>query len=82
MRNPFLPPAVQAAMDAEGIESFGLQKVGSRLGELNPGLDTEARNVFTSYSWQVGFDWNTAKMQGTAQTLSKEFSPDNPKKDS
>ncbi|MDC1529335.1 TonB-dependent receptor [Gammaproteobacteria bacterium] len=56
--NPFLPPAVQAAMDAEGIESFGLQKVGSRIGELNPGLDTEDRNVFTSYSWQVGFDWN------------------------
>ena len=54
--NAFLPEAVAAAMDAEGIDSFLLQKAGSFLGRNEIGLG-DGKAVYTMYSWSAGLDW-------------------------
>ncbi|MDT8397692.1 MAG: TonB-dependent receptor, partial [Pseudomonadales bacterium] len=54
--NAFLPDEVAAAMDAAGIDSFQLHKLGSFIGSNDIFDEREDRNVFTSVSWSVGFD--------------------------
>jgi iron complex outermembrane recepter protein len=54
--NAFLPANVGAAMDTAGISSFQLHKLGSYIGNLDPGLGSDNRAVFGTYSWSVGFD--------------------------
>jgi iron complex outermembrane recepter protein len=54
--NAFLPANVGAAMDSAGINSFQLHKLGSYFDNLDPGVGSDNRGVFGTYSWSVGFD--------------------------
>jgi outer membrane receptor protein involved in Fe transport len=53
--NAFLPASVAAAMDAAGIDSFQLHKAGAFKGDNNVD-EGDGKEVFTTYSWSVGFD--------------------------
>lgn len=54
--NAFLPASVGAAMDAAGITSFQLHKLGAFPGAAEPGVGSDNKGVFGTYSWSVGFD--------------------------
>ncbi|HET8699155.1 MAG TPA: hypothetical protein VFO94_16850, partial [Gammaproteobacteria bacterium] len=55
--NAFLPASVRAAMDAQGVSSFTLQKQGTVLGQPGNYNDhEERRNEFDSWSLQLGID--------------------------
>jgi len=54
--NPFLPASVASAMDAAGITSVQLHKLGSYLDVPDPGIGSDNRGVFGTYSWSVGVD--------------------------
>ena len=54
--NAFLPASVGAAMDAAGITSFQLHKLGAFEGAAEPGVGSDNKGVFGTYSWSVGFD--------------------------
>ncbi|HWK53529.1 MAG TPA: TonB-dependent receptor [Hyphomicrobiales bacterium] len=54
--NAFLPPEVGAAMDAAGIDSFQLHKLGSYVGQGNINDKGVEKGVYTTYSWSVGMD--------------------------
>lgn len=54
--NAFLPDVVADAMDAAGIDSFGLQKSGSFLGDNSIGLG-DGKSVYETVSWSAGVDW-------------------------
>src|SRR5690606_20966931 len=54
--NPFIPHAVAAIMDENGLESFRLSKVGSYPGDLEVGAHEYSKTVFTTTSWSAGFD--------------------------
>ncbi|HWK55125.1 MAG TPA: TonB-dependent receptor, partial [Hyphomicrobiales bacterium] len=54
--NAFLPDNVAQAMDAAGIDSFQLHKLGAYENSLEPGLGSDNKGVFGTYSWSVGFD--------------------------
>jgi outer membrane receptor protein involved in Fe transport len=62
--NAFLPPEVGAAMDAAGLDSFQLHKLGSFIGNVDEGVGSDDKGVFGTYSWTAGFeaalphDWN------------------------
>jgi hypothetical protein len=53
--NAYLPANVAAIMDAEGLTSFQLNKVGSYPGDLEAGAHEFNRTVFTTKSWTLGF---------------------------
>ncbi|MDY6983915.1 MAG: TonB-dependent receptor plug domain-containing protein, partial [Pseudomonadota bacterium] len=69
--NAFLPDSVAAAMDAAGISSFQLHKLGAFEGANEPGIGSDNKGVFGTWSWSVGFDaeipngWN---LRGSWQT--------------
>ena len=56
--NPFLPPAIRAAMDAEGFDSIRFDKLGQLRGpnisNFNDG--EEQRNSFETWSVAAGFE--------------------------
>jgi outer membrane receptor protein involved in Fe transport len=54
--NAFLPDNVAQAMDDAGIDSFQLHKYGAYPNSMEPGLGSEHKGVFGTYSWSVGFD--------------------------
>ncbi|HWK54561.1 MAG TPA: TonB-dependent receptor, partial [Hyphomicrobiales bacterium] len=54
--NAFLPANVAQAMDAAGIDSFQLHKLGSWRDSMEPGMGSDNKGVFGTYSWSVGFD--------------------------
>ena len=54
--NAFLPANVAQAMDDAGITSFQLHKLGSYIDVPEPGIGSDNRGVFGTYSWSVGFD--------------------------
>ncbi|HEX7082264.1 MAG TPA: TonB-dependent receptor [Gammaproteobacteria bacterium] len=54
--NAFLPDVVAEAMDAAGIDSFGLQKSGTFLGDNSIGLG-DGKAIYDTVSWSVGVDW-------------------------
>ncbi|MDR2212787.1 MAG: TonB-dependent receptor, partial [Pseudomonadales bacterium] len=54
--NAFLPPEVGAAMDAAGIDSFQLHKLGSYVGAGSINDNGEEKGIYTTYSWSVGLD--------------------------
>ena len=54
--NAFLPESVAQAMDAAGISSFQLHKLGNFFDDADPGVGSDNRGVFGTYSWAVGFD--------------------------
>jgi len=54
--NPYLPASVTSAMDAAGITSVQLHKLGSYRGVLEPGIGSDNRGVFGTYSWSTGLD--------------------------
>ena len=54
--NAFLPASVAKAMDTANITSFQLHKLGSNLGANEPGVGSDNKGVFGTYSWSVGFD--------------------------
>jgi len=54
--NAFLPANVGAAMDTAGITSFQLHKLGAFEGANEPGVGSDNRGVFGTYSWSAGFD--------------------------
>jgi len=54
--NAFLPASVAAQMDAAGLKSFQLHKLGALEGAREPGVGSDNRGVFGTYSWSVGFD--------------------------
>lgn len=54
--NAFLPASVASAMDAANIGSFQLHKLGAFEGALEPGVGSDNKGVFGTYSWSVGFD--------------------------
>jgi outer membrane receptor protein involved in Fe transport len=69
--NAFLPENVGAAMDAAGIDSFQLHKLGAFEGDNEPGVGSDNRGVFGTYSWSVGFDAvlpNGWSLEGSWQT--------------
>ena len=69
--NAFLPASVAAAMDAANITSFQLHKLGAFEGANEPGVGSDNKGVFGSYSWSVGFDAelpNGWDMRGSWQT--------------
>lgn len=51
-----VPGTVAGIMDAEGLSSFGLSKVGSYPGQLAPGQGEFDRTVFTTESYTLGFN--------------------------
>ena len=58
-------------MDAEGLTSFALNKVGSFAGQLAPGAGEFDRSVFTTESYTVGFNATLANgwdLSGSWQT--------------
>jgi outer membrane receptor protein involved in Fe transport len=54
--NPYIPPEVQAIMDARGMAFFDLNKSSSSPDNLTAGREN-SRTVFTTQSWQLGFDY-------------------------
>jgi outer membrane receptor protein involved in Fe transport len=54
--NAYLPASVAAIMDANDMDSFQLNKLGSFLDTPEIGYDERDHNVFTTQSWSVGFD--------------------------
>jgi len=69
--NPYIPASVAAIMDAEGLSSFSLNKVGSYLGQLAPGAGEFDRSVFTTESYTAGFNATLANgwdLTGSYQT--------------
>jgi len=54
--NPYLPASVTAAMDAANITSVQLHKLGSYFGVPEPGIGSDNRGVFGTYSWSTGLD--------------------------
>lgn len=54
--NAFLPASVASAMDAANISSFQLHKLGAFEGVNEPGVGSDNKGVFGTYSWSVGFD--------------------------
>jgi len=54
--NAFLPASVASAMDAANITSFQLHKLGAFEGVNEPGVGSDNKGVFGTYSWSVGFD--------------------------
>ncbi|MES2625355.1 MAG: TonB-dependent receptor [Pseudomonadota bacterium] len=54
--NAYLPADIGKAMDEAGIDSFQLSKLGSILGTTDIGRGSDNRAVFSTYSWNVGFD--------------------------
>jgi outer membrane receptor protein involved in Fe transport len=54
--NPFIPADVAATMDEYGLSYFDLNKSSSSPDNLTPGIE-DSRTVFTTQSWQVGFDY-------------------------
>jgi len=58
--NPYLPASVRQAMDAQGVDSFILQKQGTVVGMPGNWNDDEERhNQFDSWTLQLGIDKNT-----------------------
>lgn len=81
--NAFLPDSVAAIMDAEGLNSIRVHKLGSFLGTPEIGALEDDHNVMTMYSAQVGFDtilpngwdlrasWQTGESRRLTQVYNK-----------
>ncbi len=54
--NAFLPASVAAIMDATGITSFQMNKIGTFYNQPEIGFDERDHNVFTTNSWSAGFN--------------------------
>src|SRR5690606_20487322 len=54
--NAYLPESVATAMDAAGISSVQLHKLGSFRDVAEPGIGSDNRGVFGTYSWSTGVD--------------------------
>lgn len=54
--NAFLPPEVGAIMDANGMTSFQMNKIGTFYNQPEIGFDERDHNVFRTDSWSVGFN--------------------------
>jgi len=54
--NAYLPQSVATAMDSAGISSVQLHKLGSFRDVLEPGIGSDNRGVFGTYSWSTGVD--------------------------
>lgn len=54
--NPYIPESVASIMDAEGLTSFRMDKVGSYAGDFEAGAGEYSRTVFNTESYTIGFN--------------------------
>lgn len=54
--NAFLPASVASAMDAAGIDSVQIHKLGAFVDVPEPGMGSDNKGVFGTFSWSVGFE--------------------------
>lgn len=66
-----VPGSVAGIMDANGVDSFRLAKIGGYPGELGPGSNEYSKTVFSTESYSAGFDYtfdNSWNLRGSYQT--------------